>query len=103
MLILGVSYKPGVGDIRESPALEIVSLLRELGANVIYHDPFVPELTEFGLQSTGLDEALAAADLATIVTPHAEIDYADVVERAPLTIDFRGVTRAIESPKLSWL
>ena len=103
ILILGVSYKPGVGDIRESPALEIAGLLRELGADVIYHDPFVPKLAAFELESVGLDEALGAADLAAIVTPHAEIDYADVVERAPLTIDFRGVTREIESPKLTRL
>ncbi|HEU4906898.1 MAG TPA: nucleotide sugar dehydrogenase [Solirubrobacterales bacterium] len=103
ILLLGVSYKPGVGDIRESPALEIVSLLSERGANVTYHDPFVPRLAEFGLESVEFDEGLATADLAAIVTPHPGIDYVDVVERAPLTIDFRGITREIESPKLTRL
>jgi UDP-N-acetyl-D-glucosamine dehydrogenase len=68
VLLLGVSYKAGVGDIRESPSLEIVALLRELGAEVSYHDPFAPELREFGLRSVGLEEGLAAADLAAIVT-----------------------------------
>jgi len=100
VLMLGVSYKPGVGDIRESPALEIVALLRELGAEVFYHDPFVPELSEFGLRSVDLDAALAEADIATIVTAHPGIDYGAVVDAAPLTIDFRGVTREIKSPRL---
>ncbi len=100
ILILGVSYKPGVGDIRESPALEIVGLLRELGAEVSYHDPFVPELGEFGLSSVELEAGLAEADIAAIVTAHPGIDYAAVVDAAPLTIDFRGVTREIESPSL---
>jgi len=100
ILLLGVSYKPGVGDIRESPALEIIGLLRELGANVSYHDPFVAELSELGLRSVDLGEGLRSADLATIVTAHAEIDYGEVVSAAPLTIDFRGVTREIESANL---
>ena len=103
VLLLGISYKAGVGDIRESPALEIVGLLRERGAEVAYHDAFAPELAEFGLRSVGLDEGLATADVAAIVTAHPGIDYADVVERAPLTIDFRGVTREIDSPKLTRL
>jgi len=100
ILMLGVSYKPGVGDIRESPALEIVALLRELGAEVSYHDPFVPELGEFGLSSVELGAGLAEADIAAIVTAHPGIDYGAAVDAAPLTIDFRGVTREIESPSL---
>jgi UDP-N-acetyl-D-glucosamine dehydrogenase len=100
VLLLGVSYKAGVGDIRESPALEIVGLLRDLGAEVSYHDPFAPELAQHGLRSVALDEGLRAADVAVIVTAHPGIDYADVVATAPLTIDFRGVTREIESAKL---
>ncbi len=100
VLVLGVSYKPGVGDVRESPALEIVSLLRGLGAEVSYHDPFVPELAQAGLRSVELGEGLARADVAAIVTAHPGIDYAEVVAAAPLTIDFRGVTREIESAKL---
>ncbi len=103
VLMLGVSYKPGVGDIRESPALEIVGLLRGLGADVSYHDPFVAELPEFGLESVDLDEGLRSADIAAVVTPHPGIDYGDIVATAPLTIDFRGVTREIESPKLTRL
>ncbi len=100
VLLLGVSYKAGVGDIRESPSLEIVALLRELGAEVSYHDPFAPELAEFDLRSVDLGEGLRTADLAAIVTAHPGIDYAEVVATAPLTIDFRGVTRKIDAKNL---
>jgi UDP-N-acetyl-D-glucosamine dehydrogenase len=100
VLILGVSYKPGVGDVRESPALEIVGLLRELGAEVSYHDAFVPELPELNLSSVDLAEGLRSADLAAIVTAHPGIDYGEVVSTAPLTVDFRGVTRELDSPTL---
>jgi UDP-N-acetyl-D-glucosamine dehydrogenase len=100
ILILGVSYKTGVGDVRESPALKIVKLLRELGGDVSYHDPHVPELPELGLGSTDLGEALRGADLVAIVTAHPTLDYAEVVAVAPLVVDFRGVTRGIEAPNL---
>jgi len=100
VLLLGVSYKAGVGDIRESPALEIVGMLHELGAVVSYHDPFVPDLTELDLRSVDLDEALASTDLAAIVTAHPGIDYGVVASTAPLTVDFRGVTREIDAPSL---
>jgi UDP-N-acetyl-D-glucosamine dehydrogenase len=100
ILVLGVSYKPGVGDIRESPALEIVGLLHELGAEVSYHDPFAPELSEFGLRSVELEQGLRSCDLAAIVTAHPGLDYGGVVAAAPLTIDFRGVTREIDAANL---
>jgi UDP-N-acetyl-D-glucosamine dehydrogenase len=95
VLLLGVSYKAGVGDIRESPALKIVRSLAELGAEVSYHDPHVPELPDLGLSNAPLEGSLEAADLVCIVTAHPTIDYADVVERSSLVIDFRGVTRGI--------
>jgi UDP-N-acetyl-D-glucosamine dehydrogenase len=94
--LLGVSYKPGVGDVRESPALKILGRLRRLGAEITYHDPYVPELTAFGLASSDLDEALADADLAVIVTAHPGIDHAAVAEALP-TVDLRGVTRSARS------
>ena len=100
VLLLGVSYKAGVGDTRESPALKIVHLLRGLGADVSYHDPHVPELFELEMSSAPLDESLATADLVCIVTAHPSIDYTDVVERSSLVLDFRGVTREISSEKL---
>jgi UDP-N-acetyl-D-glucosamine dehydrogenase len=100
ILLLGVSYKAGIGDIRESPALRIIRLARELGAEISYHDPYVPELADLGLRSAELAAALAECDLACVVTAHREIDYERVVAEAPLVLDFRGVTRGIEAKNL---
>jgi UDP-N-acetyl-D-glucosamine dehydrogenase len=94
--IVGVSYKPGVGDLRESPALKILRLLREGGAEVSYHDDFVPELPDFGLRSEWPEDA----DCVAIVTAHPGLDLQRLVEEAPLVVDFRGVTRGIEAPNL---
>jgi UDP-N-acetyl-D-glucosamine dehydrogenase len=91
--VLGVSYKPGVGDVRESPALKILTLLRALGAELVYHDPHVPELPELDLRSVPLEEALRDADLALIVTAHPTVDHALAAERARVVVDLRGVTR----------
>ncbi|HEU4599493.1 MAG TPA: nucleotide sugar dehydrogenase, partial [Solirubrobacterales bacterium] len=100
ILILGVSYKGGVGDTRESPALKIIGRLQDLGAEVSYHDSFVPELPGHGLSSVELEEGLREADLAAIVTAHPDVDYAQVVAAAPLVVDFRGVTRGITADNL---
>jgi UDP-N-acetyl-D-glucosamine dehydrogenase len=91
--VLGVSYKPGVGDVRESPALKIISLLRDLGADIRYHDPHVPALADFALANTPLEDALKDADLALIVTAHPSVDHDLVARRARLVVDLRGVTR----------
>jgi UDP-N-acetyl-D-glucosamine dehydrogenase len=90
--LLGVSYKAGVGDIRESPALKIINGLRRLGGDVVYHDAFVPSLPGFDLASHDLDDALESADIAVVVTAHPGIDYAAIGERLPL-VDLRGATR----------
>jgi UDP-N-acetyl-D-glucosamine dehydrogenase len=90
--ILGVAYKAGIGDTRESPALKIISLLADRGANLVYHDPHVPELGP-DMRSAPLEEALEGSDLAVIVTAHPEIDLAGVVRAAPRVLDLRGVTR----------
>jgi UDP-N-acetyl-D-glucosamine dehydrogenase len=100
VLLLGVSYKGGVGDIRESPALKIIQLLREQGADISYHDPHVPELAEHDLRSRALDEALDGIDLAVIVTAHPSVDHGLVVERAPQVLDLRGTTRHLGAPQL---
>ncbi len=94
--VLGVSYKPGVGDIRESPALKILTLLKDLGAELRYHDPHVPALRDHGLHSISLDDALEDADLALIVTAHPHVDHQLVAQRARLLVDLRGVTRTLE-------
>jgi UDP-N-acetyl-D-glucosamine dehydrogenase len=76
--IVGVSYKPGVGDLRESPALKIMRLPRAQGAELSYHD----------------------ADCTVIVTAHPDLDVERIVRESPLVVDFRGVTRGIEAPNL---
>jgi UDP-N-acetyl-D-glucosamine dehydrogenase len=92
--VIGVSYKPGVGDTRESPALKILELLGDLGAELRYHDPHVPSLAQFDLHSLPLQDALADADLALIVTAHPSVDHELVSSRARLIVDLRGVTRS---------
>ena len=95
ILVLGVAYKRDVNDVRESPALDIIRLLAADGAQVEYHDPFVPEVAEDGasLSSVALtDEALSEADAVVIVTDHSEVDYGRVLELAGVVVDARHVT-----------
>jgi UDP-N-acetyl-D-glucosamine dehydrogenase len=94
--VLGVAYKPGVGDVRESPALKIIERLQRLGGEIAYHDEYVPALPKFGLESVSLDEALEGADIVLIVTAHPGIDHSAVAGRMP-TVDFRGVTRTVRA------
>ena len=103
IVILGVSYKAGVGDVRESPALKLVDLLQARGAEVVYSDPYVPELSHAGLVSETLDEALDGCDCAVVVTAHPELDLQRVVDEAPVVVDLRGVTRDIEARNLARL
>jgi UDP-N-acetyl-D-glucosamine dehydrogenase len=90
ILLLGVAYKADIDDTRESPALKLIELLQKQGAEVSYHDPFVPELPDHGLRSAELDAD--GADCVVIVTAHSGIDYDDLVERAPLVVDLRNAT-----------
>src|SRR3954447_3715996 len=100
VVVFGVSYKAGVGDLRESPSLKIIRLLRDHGADVAYHDEHVPTLAPFGLENLSFEEALDGADAVAIVTAHPGVDWQEVVDRAPLVIDFRGVTRGIRADNL---
>jgi UDP-N-acetyl-D-glucosamine dehydrogenase len=90
VLVLGVAYKADISDMRESPALKIIRLLQNAGANVSYHDPHVPDLRELGLVSMELDPG--AYDCVVIVTAHSSIDYDRVVEDASLVVDLRNAT-----------
>jgi UDP-N-acetyl-D-glucosamine dehydrogenase len=90
--ILGVSYKGGVGDIRESPALRIMHVLTERGAILSYHDRFVPTLPTLGLASVPLEE-IEGADAVVLVTAHPEVDHTALATDAQLFVDLRGVTR----------
>jgi len=97
ILLLGVSYKGGVGDMRESPALRIIEELRERGGNVSYHDPYVPALPDYGLESVPLDGTVADADAVVLVTAHPGLDLAAIAGEARLLVDLRGVTRGQRS------
>jgi UDP-N-acetyl-D-glucosamine dehydrogenase len=98
ILILGVAYKGDIADTRETPAEKLVELLRNAGAGVYYHDPHVPEFD--GMTSSPLEPE--AYDCVAIVTAHTSIDYADVVARAKLVVDFRNATRGVEGGDKVW-
>ena len=93
ILILGASYKGGVGDVRESPALRIIEVLIDRGGIVSYHDEHVPSLPGLALESVPLDDAVADADAVVLVTAHPEIDHGAIAGRSALFVDLRGVTR----------
>ncbi len=98
ILILGVAYKRNVGDIRESPALEIIQHLKDKGARVSYFDPFVPALSvnASSVRSSRLNpSAISAADCVVIVTDHGNIDYSMVVKHAKLVLDTRNALRQL--------
>jgi UDP-N-acetyl-D-glucosamine dehydrogenase len=90
VLVLGVAYKPNIGDMRESPALKLIALLQAAGANVSYHDEHVPELEEFLLTSVPL--APDGFDCIAIVTDHSGIDYEALVDSNAVIVDFRNAT-----------
>lgn len=93
--LLGVSYKANVGDVRDSPALKMIGLLRALGAKIVYHDPHVPELAGHSLSSSPLENLLADADLVVLVTAHESVDHGVALDRAASLLDLRGVTRSL--------
>ena len=95
-MILGVSYKGGVGDIRESPALRIIEVLAERGAILSYHDPFVPDLPEFAMSSIPFED-VTDSDAVVLVTAHPGVDLGSVVAGASLLVDLRGVTRKLRA------
>ena len=100
ILILGMAYKSNVSDMRESPALDVMRLLADRGAEVSYHDPHVPEV-ELGSGTTKSadlsDDVLAASDLVVIITDHAGIDWPRVVSKAPRVFDTRNATKNVRA------
>jgi len=114
VVVLGLAYKAGVTDVRESPALQVIQHLIDAGAECSYHDPYVPSIdisrrragdvalpggdTERRLESVPIDDAtLAAADCVVILTAHPDIDYQAVAGASPLVFDATGVTRSFRS------
>ncbi|MFQ5344100.1 MAG: nucleotide sugar dehydrogenase, partial [Anaerolineae bacterium] len=100
VLILGVAYKAGVSDLRESPALDLIHLLQEKGADVAYHDPYVPRFDVDDLAMTGVSlnrHALRTADCVVITADHSSYDWEWVVENSRLVVDTRNATRDVRA------
>jgi len=92
ILVLGVAYKPDIADMRESPAVKLISLLQNAGAAVSYHDPHVPSFSEHGLEMTGVAYEPERYDCVVIATDHHSIDYEELVGRAQVIVDLRNAT-----------
>ena len=100
--IMGVSYKRDIDDVRESPALDIIHLLRMRGANVSYSDPWVPKIQADGIALEGIEAATGCreADCVVIVTDHKKFDYAALVEASKLIVDTRNALKGVASEKI---
>jgi UDP-N-acetyl-D-glucosamine dehydrogenase len=104
ILVLGLAYKRDVDDLRESPSLTIIELLRLKGANVLYNDPYFPTVGHgrhyaLNMKSTPLDD-LGQYDAVVIVTDHSSYDYRDLVAKSQLVVDTRNATKGIHSPNI---
>ncbi|MGA2808522.1 MAG: nucleotide sugar dehydrogenase [Terracidiphilus sp.] len=104
VLVLGLAYKRDIDDLRESPSLTIIELLREKGALVAYNDPYFPTVGrgrhyDLNMTNTPLDD-LGQYDAVLIVTDHTSYDYKAIVEQSQLVVDTRNATKGIDSPKI---
>lgn len=94
ILVIGVAYKRDVNDVRESPALDIIELLKQKGGVVSYYDPHVPSLEQFGIALKSQEKVdYSSYDCVVIVTDHTDIDWGEVVEKSKLIIDTRNATK----------
>jgi UDP-N-acetyl-D-glucosamine dehydrogenase len=102
--VLGLAYKRDIDDLRESPSLTIIELLREKGAIVAYNDPFFPTVGhgrhyDLNMTCTPLDN-LAQYDAVLIVTDHSSYDYRALVKQSQLVVDTRNATKGIDAPNI---
>jgi UDP-N-acetyl-D-glucosamine dehydrogenase len=99
--VMGVAYKRDVDDLRESPALDVMLLLKRRGGLISYTDPYVHKLRLDGLDlESQQEETLGEADCVVIVTDHTAFDYRKMVERAALIVDTRNALKGVDSPKI---
>jgi UDP-N-acetyl-D-glucosamine dehydrogenase len=100
--IVGVAYKRNIDDMRESPALDVILLLKKLGADVTYSDPYVPTLKLDGMDVKSQDALAAAraADCVVIITDHSDFDYKALLESSKLIVDTRNAMKGVESEKI---
>ncbi|MCJ7565683.1 MAG: nucleotide sugar dehydrogenase, partial [Candidatus Aminicenantes bacterium] len=105
ILILGIAYKKDIDDLRESPALEIIKLLREKESKVFYNDPFIPRIPklrkyQLNLKSSALTpKLLRTMDAVVIITNHSSYDYEWIVKQANLVVDTRNATRNVKTQR----
>ena len=104
ILMLGMAYKKDIDDLRESPSLTVIELLREQGAQVLYNDPYFPAVGRgrhynLNMKSTPLTD-LEQYDCVLIMTDHTEYDYSSIVEQSKLVVDTRNATKGIASEKV---
>jgi UDP-N-acetyl-D-glucosamine dehydrogenase len=104
ILMLGMAYKKDIDDLRESPSLTVIELLREQGAQVVYNDPYFPTVSRgrhynLNLTSTPLTD-LQQYDCVLIMTDHSTYDYKAIVEQSKLVVDTRNATKGIVSEKI---
>jgi len=100
--IMGVAYKRDIDDVRESPALDVIHLLKELGAKVTYSDPWVKQVMHEPICMTAIDEhkGVKEADCVVIITDHKKFDYASLVENASLVVDTRNALKNMTSDNI---
>jgi UDP-N-acetyl-D-glucosamine dehydrogenase len=105
ILVLGLAYKPDVDDVRESPSLELIVLLKALGADVSYNDPHVATTHrmrnyDLAMESVPIDEGqLAGYDCVVVATHHQAYDWQQIADQAPLVVDTRGALREVRGPR----
>lgn len=102
VLVMGVAYKRNIDDVRESPALDVMHVLRSRGAEVSYSDPYVPRMELGGevMESVELLDGVGEADCVVIITDHSEFPYGEVVERAAMVVDTRNALKGVVSDKI---
>jgi UDP-N-acetyl-D-glucosamine dehydrogenase len=99
VLLMGVAYKKDIDDMRESPALKVIEHLEKNGAEVLYNDPYVPEMKHNGKQYVSVEwqTAIKDADIVLITTDHTDYDYEGIVENAKLLYDTRNATKNVKN------
>ena len=108
ILVLGAAYKPDIDDVRESPALDVIGLLQQNGAEVTYHDPYIPQLSHENIKLSSVPDLMAAVesvDCVVIITNHSEYDYQQIYEKASCVMDARNALGSIgrDDPKVTRL
>lgn len=105
VLVLGIAYKPNIDDLRESPALDVIHLLQTKGANVLYHDPYIPHLDHDNLLMDSVEDLMAEvekADCVAIITNHTDYDYPAILDAAQMIVDTRNALGKVgkKNPKV---